>query len=270
MSRPARNGLSLIEVLVGIGIVAIVIGLLIPANRRVGVSASRMHCQNNLKQIMLGMHNFAGNSAPSSSTGGSNSPAELFLPTGCSGPGSTPQDRLSWMVTLLPYMEQNTLYQRFDIQKGYAENHAAAHERLKVFLCPEGKKTGDSVTHYVAMAGIGHDAAEKPEGNASNGFMGYDRRTSFWMITDGTSNTIALLETHSNLGPWARGGSSNLRGFDSADVQLQGNQRSFGRHTDIMTAAMADGSVRSIQSSIDPKSVAAAITIAGGEPFDLD
>jgi prepilin-type processing-associated H-X9-DG protein len=140
-----------------------------------------------------------------------------------------------------------------------------------MFLCSAAKEeTADAVTHYVAMAGIGPDAARQPAGAAGNGFMGYDRLTSMAMIKDGTSNTIALMETHVGLGPWARGGSSNLRGFDPADVPLHGDGRPFGGHPNVMNAAMADGSVRSIRASIEPKNLAAAITIAGGEPVNLD
>ena len=100
--------------------------------------------------------------------------------------------------------------------------------------------------------------------------MGYDRMTSGAMIKDGTSNTIALMETRFGLGPWARGGASNLRGFDPADLPLHGDQRPFGGHTGGMHVAMADGSVRFIRSSIEPKKLAAAITIAGGEVVPLD
>jgi len=141
-----------------------------------------------------------------------------------------------------------------------------------MFVCPASKEaaTADAVTHYVAMSGIGHDAAEQPAGAAGNGFMGYDRLTSMAMIEDGASNTIALMETRVGLGPWARGGTSTLRGFDPADVPLYGDNRPFGGHPAGMQAAMADGSVRFIRSSIDPKRLADAITIAGGEPFDLD
>ena len=90
------------------------------------------------------------------------------------------------------------------------------------------------------------------------------------MIKDGTSNTIALLETRSGVGPWARGGASNVRGFDPADVPLHGDQQPFGGHTGGMNAAMADGSVRFIRSSIEPQKLAAAITVAGGEAINLD
>lgn len=178
------------------------------------------------------------------------------------------------MVTLLPYLdlEQHSLYREFDLEKGYAGNLPAVQTTIKTFLCPASKEaaTGDAVTHYVAMSGIGHDAAAQLAGAAGNGFMGYDRLTSAAMIKDGTSHTIALMETRSDLGPWARGGTSTLRGFDPADVPLCGYQRPFGGHAAGMHAAMADGSVRFLPSSIDPKRLADAITIAGGEPFNLD
>jgi hypothetical protein len=61
-----------------------------------------------------------------------------------------------------------------------------------------------------------------------------------------------------------------VRGFDPADVPLHGDQRPFGGHPNVIHAAMADGSVRSIRSSIEPGKLAAAITIAGGEPVVLD
>src|SRR5205823_1281528 len=128
----------------------------------------------------------------------------------------------------------------------------------------------EPVGHYVAMAGIGLDAAGRPAGAAGNGFMGYDRRTSLAAITDGAANTIALMETRVGLGPWARGGPSSVRGFDPADVPVIGEGRPFGGHPDGVNVAMADGSVRFIRSSIDPGKLAAAITVAGGEPVDGD
>ena len=60
------------------------------------------------------------------------------------------------------------------------------------------------------------------------------------------------------------------RGFDPADVPLHGDGRPFGGHKGVMQAAMVDGSVRTIRASVEPKKLAAAITIAGGEPVDLN
>jgi prepilin-type N-terminal cleavage/methylation domain-containing protein len=274
MSRSTRNGFTHIELLVVIAIIAILIGLMLPAVRRVREPAARAQCQNNLKQLMLAMQNFESTGRPAAypETGHPDSPAEQYFPPGCFGPGTMPKERLSWMVKLLPYLEQQSLYLQFELEKGYAGNLPAAQTRIKTFLCPASKEaaTTDAVTHYVAMSGIGPDAAERPAGTADNGFMGYDRLTSMSMIKDGTSNTIALMETRVGLGPWSRGGASTLRGFDPADVPLHGDERPFGGHSAGMHAAKADGSVRFLRASIDAKKLAAAITIAGGEVADLD
>jgi prepilin-type N-terminal cleavage/methylation domain-containing protein/prepilin-type processing-associated H-X9-DG protein len=268
VSRSARNGFTLVELLVVVAIIAITIALLLPATRRVRGAAARMQCSNNLHQLVVAFHSFQ-------SMRTSDTYAEKVLPPGCIGPGATPEERLSWMVALLPYLEQDSLYRQIDFENGYAGNLPAVQTNIRIFQCPPSEKkqaaTADTFTNYVAMAGIGANAATQPAGAPGNGFMGYDRLTSWSMIKDGTSNTIALMETRSGLGPWARGGSSTLRGFDPADVPVYGDQRPFGgTHPDGMNAAMADGSVRFLSPSIDPSKLAAAITIDGGEPFELE
>src|SRR5262249_42244380 len=176
MSRSARHGLTLIEVLVVIAILVILAGLMVPAVRRVREPAERVQCQNNLKQLMLALHHYHDMAGPAASptTARPDSRADGSFPPGCFGPGTTPQERLSWMVKLLPYLEQNSLYGRFDLEKGYAGNLPAAQTSIKTFLCPASKEGAaiDAVTHYVAMSGIGYDAAGQPAGAAGNGFMG--------------------------------------------------------------------------------------------------
>jgi prepilin-type N-terminal cleavage/methylation domain-containing protein len=263
VARSTRGGFNLIELLVVLAIIAVLIGLLLPATRRVKESAVRMQCQNNLKQLMLGLQNYEATGRPAQSE----STAVRVFPQGCFGPGATPEERLSWMVALLPFVEQEPRFKQFDLTKGYAGNLTAAGTPVRLFLCPSANEAaGDAVTHYVAMAGIGTDAAMLPAGAAGNGFMGYDRLTSAAMIEDGAANTIALMETRLGVGPWACGGASTVRGFDPADVPLHGEGRPFGGHANVMHAAMADGSVRFIRASIEPNKFAAAITIAGREP----
>jgi hypothetical protein len=274
MSRPARGGLTLLEVLVTLGILVLTICLLLPATRRVRVAAGRSTCENQLKQVIIALHGFESSEQPKSSPwmGHRSEDTEGSFPTGCIGPGTTPEERFSWMVAVLPFIEEVGLFHRFDFDQGYGGNLPVAQTRVKTFVCPLAKhaNTGDAVTNYLALAGIGRSAPGQPAGAAGNGFMGDNRVTKFSIIEDGLSNTIALMETRFGIGPWARGGATNLRGFDPADVPLHGDQRPFGGHPKIMLAAMADGSIRSIRNSIDPAQLAQAITIAGGEPVNLD
>jgi hypothetical protein len=277
MSRFPRKGITRIEVLVVIAIVVITAGLFLPAVRRVREAPNRITCTNNLKQLMIALHAYASTGTPpsqlSSSTEKLEWPPAHFFPSGCVGSGPTPEDRLSWMVSVLPYLEQGNLYYKFDLNKAYEGNLPAPQTRIKTFICPSSDivATGEAANHYVSSAGFGPDAGEQPAGAAGNGFMGYDRQTSLKMIKDGTANTIALMETRIEIGPWARGGLSTLRGFDPETESLRSVNPPFGgNHPGAMPTAMADGSVRTISYSIDPKVFAAAITIADGEPFDWE
>jgi prepilin-type N-terminal cleavage/methylation domain-containing protein len=271
MNRPTRGGFTLIEVLVIIAIIAILIALLMPATRRVRDAAAYTQCTNNLKNVMLGLHGLADSRGPAATSPAEEGAVSPVFPQGCIGPGTIPNERLSWMVALLPYIEQGPLFKQFDVAKGYADNLPSAKALVPAFWCPSGKEAGkEAITYYIAMAGVGHTAATRPEGAVGNGFMGYDRATSMAMIRDGASNTIALMESHSAFGPWARGGSSTLRGFDPADLPLHGEGRPFGGHANKLHAAMVDGSVRVLSPIIDPQRLAAAITIAGGENINLD
>lgn len=272
MSRSTRRGFTLTELLVIIAIIAVLIAVFLPATRRVRGASARMVCSNNLKQLVLATHSFMDSKLPSLSAGSPDVSAERVLPPGCFGAGTTPEDRLSWIVALLPFMEQNGLYKQIDVEKGYAGNLSVVQVKISMFLCPESKSSAaiDGATSYIAMSGIGHDAAWQPTGTPGNGFMGYERLTSVAMIKDGASNTIAMMETQLAVGPWARGGTSTLRGFNPVDLPVHGDRRQFGGHANGMNAAFADGCVRFLSSSVDPKQLTAALTIAGGEPVSLD
>lgn len=186
----------MIELIVVIAIIALLMALMLPAIRRVREPANRMLCASNMRQLVIAMHNYQND--------------HKTLPTGCIGAGTNPDSRLSWVVAILPYIEHDSLFKSIDMSKGYGGNLPALDKKLKILQCPSADvtKLNDSVTLYVAMSGIGKEAASQPAGSVGNGFMGYDRITTLGMIhaKDGLSNTIALMETLYEPGPWARGG----------------------------------------------------------------
>lgn len=203
-----KKGFTLVELLVVIAIIGILVGLLLPAVQAAREAARRMQCQNNLKQLGLAMHMY-------------NDTYKKF-PYLRSGGG---QNRHTWAMGLLPYMEQGALLNIYKTPltgtsqtDGY-NNHtstdpimvAARQAQLSVFMCPSRRSPpslslitlGSTVlgmpSDYVASAG---DTATAP----TNGFFtlvnANHMLTSVKLaeVTDGTSNTVMLGEKHIQLG----------------------------------------------------------------------
>ncbi len=141
--RVAHRAFTLIELLVVIAIIAVLIGLLLPAVQKVREAASRATCTNNLKQIGLGLHNYE-------------SAQMVFPPAGVSGTSPMNPQGHSLFTFLLPYVEQNSLYNQFQLDKTIfptfdPANFNAANNVVKVYLCPS-VPDGSGKTDYIAFA----------------------------------------------------------------------------------------------------------------------
>jgi prepilin-type N-terminal cleavage/methylation domain-containing protein len=192
--RTAR-GFTLIELLVVIAVIAILIGLLLPAVQKVREAASRAKCANNLKQLALGIHMFESEYKilPGSQSGG--------LPGGTG----------NWQFKLLPFVEQLALYGTGKNVKPtvpLAVLHCGSEGRPKELL---GTKTIDTtLSWYVAIAGYDTNQAvfvtglgSTPPPDEQRGIMAYDYNISvlqpagpakFALVRDGLSNTLLLGE----------------------------------------------------------------------------
>jgi hypothetical protein len=182
-----------------------------------------------------------------------------------------PTQRLSWMVGLLPYLEQDNLFKVIDHAKAWddATNQWAVHSKVQTFQCdsPSFRRPPNHFTAYVGMAGVGADAATLPLEDPRAGCFGYERKIKIPDdFQDGTSNTLVVAETALANGPWAAGGPPTVRGIDATLQPYVGESRQFGGlHRGAMVVGMADGSVRTISNKVEPKVLEGLVTIAGGE-----
>jgi hypothetical protein len=224
-------------------------GLVFPALALVRESARRIQCQNNLRQIGLAVGNYqscyGGRFPPAAIASPESSPDRGFYSfAGMLGGRLPPESRLSWLVNLSPFIEQDDIYYRLDKEQGWAAelNRFAALLSYEVVHCP-GYPEGPPTTtlwssHYVGIAGVGEEAAWLPPGDPRAGVFGYARTVSTKDLVRGQSETLLIAETSAAQGAWTAAGPPTVRGFDPAGAPFGGN------HWGGCQVVFADGSVR--------------------------
>src|SRR6516165_2403340 len=130
-----RSAFTLIELLMVIGIIAVLIALLLPAIQSARENARRGQCTNNLLQLGLALGNYAS--------------AHNVLPPGVvneKGPIlNVPQGyHHSWIVQILPFLEQKNVYRRIDLRFGvyHPSNSTAAAAVIPTLFCPSDSRSG--------------------------------------------------------------------------------------------------------------------------------
>jgi prepilin-type N-terminal cleavage/methylation domain-containing protein/prepilin-type processing-associated H-X9-DG protein len=233
-----RGAFTLLELLVVIAIIGVLIALLLPAVQQVRQAAARAQCKNNLKQLGLALHNYAGdheNAFPPSYT-------VTITPTSV--------NEVAWGTVLLPYIEETALYSNYDLKSaafpapyGLASNIAVISTPVRAFICPATPSTGaariytydltDEANAFAGLhlppgalqytaapsdyTGINGVRASLWENLTRNGYpavtattdvdgiLGSDTPCPLTSITDGLSNTILLGEVAGKPNWYVRG-----------------------------------------------------------------
>jgi hypothetical protein len=202
-----------------------------------------------------------------------------------------PDQRLSWMVELLPLLGAGEYKDLpHDLEKSWQEapNDMAAQVLIPQFLVRSnpphtyrvvypGTNRAAAATHYVGVSGVGYDAAEykadDPAVAKKLGVFGYDRITKKEDVKDGLDQTIVLLQVPTDhKSPWLLGGGATVRGvsedIDAVQPFVCLKYRMNDKEVDGTFAIMGDGKVRFIPATIDPNVFRALCTINGGEKID--
>jgi prepilin-type N-terminal cleavage/methylation domain-containing protein len=258
-----RKGFTLVELLVVIAIIAVLIGLLVPAVQQVREAATRIHSQNNLKQIILATHNFA-------------STHRDRLPT-VDGGRSGPNFNKSLFVAILPYVEQGN---------AIIATNALQDPLIPLYLSP-ADPTDKRQPGYASYA--------------ANGMLFLNSPSLVRSIPDGTSCTIGFAEHyssdcqkhvylygiyHAGVMQIRRATFADYEGYaDDAPVEGKIPDRTFQvapqpdqcwpygaqtPHRGGMLAALMDGSVRILAPDMSRATYWAAVTPAGGEVLGSD
>jgi prepilin-type processing-associated H-X9-DG protein len=251
-----------------LGIAATVVtaaGLVVLVLLHLNAGRDRAECANNLRQIGLAVNVYYDQNK------------QLFPPATVVATDLPPEKRMSWFVSVLPFVERKQsarawlplVGQVFDPAVAWDRppNESAAHLRLAAFLCPaalhRNPPAPDGVTTYVGLAGVDPDAALLPKTSPRAGFFGYDRVISRDDVRAGASYTTMAAETDRALGPWVAGGPPTDRGLDPEETAYVGTGRPFGGlHSGGANVLWVDASVRFAPDSIPPERFRLLATLA--------
>ncbi len=197
----------------------------------------RDEVKNNLKQILLAMHNYHDTFGAM--------PADIVDP-------KTKKPLLNWRVHLLPFLEETPLHQSFKLDEPWdSETNKKLVEKLPKIFAPTRAKAKPGETFYRGFAGKGESA----------GLFEPGAKVTLVNITDGCSNTIGVIDAGEPV-IWTKPG-TDLPCDPKKDLPKLG-----GMIDGEFYCGMCDGSVKAVKRKFDEKTLRAAVSRAGGEVFD--
>ena len=210
--------------------------LLAAVQQPAGAPAERARSANNMKQLMIALHNYHD--------------AHGRFPTDLRDKDGKPL--LSWRVQILPYIEQDNLYKQFKLDEPWdsPNNRRLVAQMPRVFRSP--RQAADLKDRTTYLAPLGKELMwSDPKG------------LKITAIADGTSNTIALVEADDDRAViWSKPEDISIDRRNPATGLL-------GHYGEGFHAALVDGSVKFIKKSTDAMMVWALFTYAGGEVVDM-
>jgi prepilin-type N-terminal cleavage/methylation domain-containing protein len=253
--RRHPNGFTLVELLVVIAIIGTLMSLLLAGVQAAREAARKASCSNNLRSQLLALHEFVA--------------AQQRFPAGRE---YSKVREYSWCVDVLPQLEQNALYQRYDRTKPWSDptNENIAHQNLRIFRCPSAIKKFPGKTDYGGITGS--TITVSPGFDFDNGIMlEIGRRRKNYLlpseIIDGLSQTLVLAECADREadagGLWVSG--FNCFSHDNGTVNGPVSDDIGSRHPQGAFVGFADGRVHFLSQNASGYTVGALCTRNGGE-----
>lgn len=303
--RPV-NGFTLVELLVVIAIIGILVGMLLPAVQSVREAARRTNCQNNLRQINLAISIYeSGMQVLPPGRVGCDDTGDLMPIQDCpSGLSSELKVGASGFVSILPHLEQQSLYDQLNIDVGGLWNRDVqdldwyeieskfdgVKEQLSVYWCPSESANRISMVYYPVKAATatyalcsGTHGADDPSfmiKYENNGAFVYRREHKLRDFRDGLSNTFFAgeviepdVQESSNIWNYAIANADSLRSTsnplntDPGDGTTHERQNGAfaSQHPGGASFAFGDGAVRFVPDGISFTVYQSLSTIAEGE-----
>ncbi len=193
--RGGNSGFTLVELLVVIAIIGVLVALLLPAVQAAREAARRSQCVNNMKQLVLAMHNY-------------HDTHQTFTRNAFRNPDWSGWHNFSANVRILPYMEQGPLHDQFDFSAGWGFNqNGPMQQNVATFQCPSSPRYMGTIgwsgpgTNYAWCSGSSpHTGGNGANGTLQNGMFMNNMDFRMADAMDGTSNTIFLSEVLSGSG----------------------------------------------------------------------